>query len=115
MVLDGAGTLGEGITIRACTGVTIADLTVRNIRWNGIKLDSETGVQRATVRNCILHNIWQRAIKGVKVPGRTVKSFDLATAGSNTACSPTIVPSDSKTIPRIHRTISRETTLAAST
>jgi hypothetical protein len=68
VVLDGAGTLGEAITIRACSGVTIADLTVRNIRWNGIKLDSETGVQRATVRNCILHNIWQRGIKGVKVP-----------------------------------------------
>ena len=68
VVLDGAGTLGEGITIRACSGVTIADLTVRNIRWNGIKFDSETGVQRATVRNCILQNIWQRAIKGVKVP-----------------------------------------------
>ena len=68
VVLDGAGTLGEGITIRACSGVTIADLTVRNIRWNGIKIDSETGVQRATVRNCILHNIWQRGFKGVKVP-----------------------------------------------
>ena len=67
-MLDGGGTLGELLTLRACSGVTIADLTVRNVRWNGIKLDTDTGVQRATIRNCILHNIWQRAIKGVKVP-----------------------------------------------
>jgi hypothetical protein len=68
VVLDGAGTLGEMIAIRACSGVTIADLTVRNVRWNGIKIDSETGVHRATVRNCLLQNVWQRAVKGVKVP-----------------------------------------------
>jgi nitrous oxidase accessory protein NosD len=68
VVLDGGGTLGELLTLRSCSGVTIADLTVRNVRWNGIKLDTDTGVQRATVRNCVLHNIWQRAIKGVKVP-----------------------------------------------
>jgi hypothetical protein len=68
VVLDGAGTLGEMIAIRSCSGVTVADLTVRNVRWNGIKLDTDRGVQRATVRNCILHNVWQRAIKGVKVP-----------------------------------------------
>jgi Right handed beta helix region len=41
---------------------------VQNVRWNGIKIDSETGVQRLTVRSCVLRNIWQRAIKGVKVP-----------------------------------------------
>ena len=48
--------------------MTIADLTVRNVRWNGIKLDSDKDVQRATIRNCVLQNVWQRAIKGVKVP-----------------------------------------------
>ncbi|QDV37750.1 GDSL-type esterase/lipase family protein [Tautonia plasticadhaerens] len=68
VVLDGGGTLGELLTLRSCSDVTIADLTVRNVRWNGIKLDTDTGVQRATIRNCILRNIWQRAIKGVKVP-----------------------------------------------
>jgi len=68
VVLDGGGTLGELFTIRRCTGVTVADLTIQNVRWNGIKLDSDTGVQRATIRNCVLHNIWQRAVKGVKVP-----------------------------------------------
>ena len=68
VVLDGGGTLGELLTIRGCTGVTVADLLIQNVRWNGIKLDSDTGVQRATIRNCVLHNIWQRAIKGVAVP-----------------------------------------------
>jgi hypothetical protein len=68
VVLDGGGTLGEGIRITQCTGATIADLTVENIRWNGVKIDSESGVQRATIHNCVLHNIWQRGIKGVAVP-----------------------------------------------
>jgi hypothetical protein len=68
VVLDGEGTLGELLTIRACSGVTVADVTVQNVRWNGIKLDTDRNVQRATIRNCVLHNIWQRAIKGVKVP-----------------------------------------------
>jgi hypothetical protein len=67
-VLDGGGTLGELLALRSCSGVTVADLTVRNVRWNGIKLDSDRNVQRATIRNCVLHNVWQRAIKGVKVP-----------------------------------------------
>ncbi len=68
VVLDGQGTLGELLKITACSGVTVADLTVQNIRWNGIKINSETNVQRLMIRNCILHDIWQRAIKGVKVP-----------------------------------------------
>jgi hypothetical protein len=68
VVLDGAGALGEGIRITQCAGATIADLTVANIRWNGIKIDSESGVQQATIHNCVLHNVWQRGIKGVAVP-----------------------------------------------
>jgi lysophospholipase L1-like esterase len=74
VVLDGGGTLGELLTLRSCSGVTVADLTIQNVRWNGIKLDSDKNVQRATIRNCVLHNIWQRAVKGVKVPeaGREV-------------------------------------------
>ncbi len=68
VVLDGEGVLGELLAVTACSDVTIADLTVQNVRWNGIKIDSETGVQRLTLHNCILHNIWQRAVKGVKVP-----------------------------------------------
>src|SRR5262249_20088091 len=68
VVLDGGGTQGELVWISACLGVTIADLTVENARWNGIKLNSETNVQRVTIYNCVLHNIWQRAVKGVRVP-----------------------------------------------
>ncbi|HZO90919.1 MAG TPA: right-handed parallel beta-helix repeat-containing protein [Chthonomonadaceae bacterium] len=67
VVLD-AGNAGELIRLTACSDVTIADLTVQNVRWNGIKINSETGVQRAVIYNCILHNVWQRAIKGVIVP-----------------------------------------------
>ncbi len=69
VVLDGgpAG-LGELVGITRARDVTLAGLTVRNVRWNGIKIDSETGVQRLTIRNCILHNVWQRGVKGVKVP-----------------------------------------------
>lgn len=68
VVLDGGGTLGELLTLRSCSDVMVTDLTVRNVRWNGIKLDTDQNVQRATIRNCVLHNIWQRAVKGVKVP-----------------------------------------------
>nr|CAA9284809.1 hypothetical protein AVDCRST_MAG63-3892 [uncultured Armatimonadetes bacterium] len=67
VILDG-GNQGELIRITNCSGVTIADLTVQNVRWNGIKLNSETDVQRASIYNCVLRNIWQRAIKGVLVP-----------------------------------------------
>ena len=48
--------------------MTIADLLIQNVQWNGIKIDSETGVQRVTIHNCVLHNVWQRGIKGVTVP-----------------------------------------------
>jgi hypothetical protein len=67
VILD-AGNHGELLRITACTGVTVADLTVQNVQWNGIKINSETGVQKLTIYHCLLHNIWQRAIKGVKVP-----------------------------------------------
>ncbi len=68
VILDGSATHGELIGISACSGVTIADLTVQNVKWNGIKINSETGVQRARIYNCVLRNIWQRAVKGVAVP-----------------------------------------------
>jgi nitrous oxidase accessory protein NosD len=68
VVLDGGGTLGELVKIRSCKGARVADLTVQNVRWNGIKLDTDSGVHEATIRNCVLRNIWQRAIKGVIVP-----------------------------------------------
>lgn len=69
VVLDGARSMhGELLGVRGCSDVTIADLTIQNVRFNGFKINSESGVQRLTIRNCIVHNIWQRGVKGVKVP-----------------------------------------------
>jgi len=69
VIIDGAKSRhGELIGISACSGVTIADLTIQNIKWNGFKINSNTNVQKLTIYNCIIHNIWQRGIKGVKVP-----------------------------------------------
>ena len=69
VILDGAQSRhGELLGIRACSGVTIADLTIQNIRYNGFKINSDANVQRLTIHNCIIHNIWQRGVKGVKVP-----------------------------------------------
>ena len=69
VIIDGAQSKhGELIGIRDCRGVTIADLTIQNIKWNGFKINSETNVQKLTIYNCVIHNIWQRGVKGVKVP-----------------------------------------------
>jgi len=69
VILDGATSIhGELLGITHCSGVTIADLTIQNIKWNGFKINSQTNVQKLTIYNCIIHNIWQRGIKGVKVP-----------------------------------------------
>ncbi|MBN2592803.1 MAG: right-handed parallel beta-helix repeat-containing protein [Sedimentisphaerales bacterium] len=69
VIIDGAKSRHrELLGISACSGVTIADLTIRNIQCNGFKINSETNVQNLTIYNCIIHNIWQRGVKGVKVP-----------------------------------------------
>ena len=68
VILDGEGRLGELVGITGCSGVTIADLTIQNVKWNGFKLNSDRGVSRVTIYNCVIHNIWQRGIKGVAVP-----------------------------------------------
>lgn len=68
VVIDGSGRLGELIAITRCSGVTVADLTIQNVKWNGFKLNSNYGVNRVTIYNCVIHNIWQRGIKGVMVP-----------------------------------------------
>lgn len=69
VIIDGAQSQhGELIGITACSGVTIAGLTIQNIKWNGFKINSETNVQKLTIYNCVIHNIWQRGVKGVKVP-----------------------------------------------
>jgi len=69
VVIDGAKSRHrELLGITGCSGVTIADLTIQNIRCNGFKINSQTNVQKLTIYNCIIHNIWQRGVKGVKVP-----------------------------------------------
>ena len=94
VILDGARCQdGELVALHACSGVTLADLTVQNVRHNGIKINSDSNVQRVTIHNCILHNIWQRAVKGVKVPlAQLASDASRRIAASNTACSTTIAP-----------------------
>jgi len=69
VIIDGTNSRhGELIGISRCSGVTIADLAIQNIKWNGFKINSNTNVQNVTIYNCIIHNIWQRGVKGVSVP-----------------------------------------------
>jgi hypothetical protein len=59
-----------------CEGATIADLTIQNIKWNGFKINSDKYTTEVTIHNCIIHNIWQRGVKGPKVRARkTVDRF----------------------------------------
>jgi len=58
----------EGIVISECSGVTVANLTVANVRQNGIKINSNLGVDHVTLYNLVSHNVWQRHVKGPKVP-----------------------------------------------
>lgn len=69
VILDGAESRHrELLGIRNASGVTIADLTVRNVVANGIKINNDTPVHDVTIRNCVLHNVWQRGIKSVRSP-----------------------------------------------
>ncbi len=63
----------EGVAVSYCSGVTIADLTVENVRQNGIKINSNHGTDRVTIHNVISHNVWQRHIKGPAVPDKNGK------------------------------------------
>ena len=68
VILDGAQSRhGELVGITGCSGVTIADLTIQNIKHNGFKINSDRFTTRVTIRNCVIHNIWQRGIKGPAV------------------------------------------------
>ena len=66
VVIEGNG-IGEALAISSGS-VTVADMAIQNVKWNGIKFNSQLGIHHITIRNCILHNIWERAIKGVTVP-----------------------------------------------
>ncbi len=70
VILDGSDlTHGELLGLSDCSGVTIAGLTLQNVRWNALKIDSDRGggVHSLTVRDCDFRNIWQRAIKSVRI------------------------------------------------
>jgi lysophospholipase L1-like esterase len=68
VVLDGERSRhGELVLIRG-QGVTVANLTIQNIKWNGFKIGSEFGAQRATISNCVIRNIWQRGVKASHIP-----------------------------------------------
>jgi len=76
VIIDGSKSRHrELLGVSACSGVTIADLTIQNIQCNGFKINSETNVQNLTIYNCIIHNIWQRGVKGVKVPKENRKAI----------------------------------------
>ncbi len=69
VIIDGSQSRhGELIGFRSCDGVTVADLTIQNIQWNGFKINAEDNVQNLTLYNCVIHNIWQRGVKSVRVP-----------------------------------------------
>ena len=69
VILDGASSRhGELVGITGAKGVTIADLTIRNIKWNGFKINSDRGTEKATIYNCVIHNIWQRGVKAPAMP-----------------------------------------------
>ncbi len=69
VILDGARSRhGEILGIAGCKGVTIADLTIANTKWNGFKINSHADTHSVTLHNCVIHNIWQRGVKASAVP-----------------------------------------------
>ena len=67
VVLDGSKSRhGELVGIRGAD-VTVADLTIANIKWNGFKI-MEFGTHRARIYNCVIRNVWQRGVKASHVP-----------------------------------------------
>jgi copper-binding protein NosD len=67
VILDGAQS--EHIELFAftnCHEVTAADLTIQNIRCNGFKINGNLHTSAVAIHNCVIHNIWQRGVKGVR-------------------------------------------------
>ncbi len=76
VILDGARSRhGELVGISRCSGVTIADLTIQNIKYNGFKINSNLKAHRVTIYNCVIRNIWQRGVKGPGVPEKDEKEL----------------------------------------
>jgi len=76
VVLDGAQSRHrELLGITNCSGATIADLTIQNIQCNGFKINSDRFATKATIYNCIIHNIWERGVKGPAVRAEDRERF----------------------------------------
>ena len=71
VVLDFAGSRHtEGVVFTACKRALLADLTVQNVKQNGIKINGDLGAAQVTIRNVHSRNVWQRHVKGPQVrPG----------------------------------------------
>ncbi|GAB6164997.1 hypothetical protein JCM19992_09970 [Thermostilla marina] len=74
VILDfSASSHHEGVTFTNCRDVVLADLTIENVRQNGIKINSNLDVDHVLIHNVISHNVWQRHVKGPGVPDRDGK------------------------------------------
>jgi hypothetical protein len=74
VVLDFADAgMASAVAFWHTVGSRIAHVTVANRPQNGLKLDSNTGTSHITIYNVIIHNVWQRPIKGVRVPDKDGK------------------------------------------
>jgi lysophospholipase L1-like esterase len=71
VVLDFAGSRHtEGVVFTNCKRAMLADLTVQNVKQNGIKLNGDKGAAHVTIRNVHSRNVWQRHVKGPQLrPG----------------------------------------------
>lgn len=71
VVLDfSESTHTEGIRFQRCRDVILADLTVQNVSQNGIKIDGDHQAENVTIYNVVSRNVWQRHVKGPKVPAK---------------------------------------------
>jgi copper-binding protein NosD len=69
----------KGVSFSRASDCTLANVMVENVRQNGIKINSDQGIHRIRIYNCIGHNVWQRHVKGVRAPmkdGKTVHVED---------------------------------------
>lgn len=75
VILDGADSRHGELALIRGKDITVADLTIQNIKWNGFKIASELGAQRARIYNCVIHNIWQWGVKASHIPPETPELY----------------------------------------
>ncbi len=67
VILDGTSVAGGELVEINARDVTLANLTLQNVRWNAVKIGGRAPTEQVTIYNCVLHNIWQRGIKASHV------------------------------------------------